>query len=1068
MDQFAADYLANLTAELTGHVIHASGKRLRVFLQGTEEEQALQRAIRAGIAAMLAVASHVSSEEMGLLEDIFRRFFEEEDVAREIADLLRGRKLDREEMRFLFAEAGFDEETLPGLDFGAGLDAFEAAFLLAVTAEPDLREILSTGQLLEQTQLQREALSTLQQLVDFLKQAGDQTPITVTQGSVVALEGSVAGGPHSVNIGGHVYGGVTIVQHFSGLPAKEDHTRAYLERVRDICNVLPLSALGGEEDTDESIRLDQVYIALDTTTEISPEKIDREGVFSRGSSRKLSALEAATRHKRMVLLGKPGSGKSTFVRQLAAQLAEASLERRSLDDGWEENLLPVLTSLRELASRLPDDEISGLSQRQRDDRLIKALWDYWQYDLNTNLRVKHFEDQMDARLQEGQVVLIFDGLDEVTPALRKRVRETLEAVQRRYPRIERILVTSRIRSYTRSSALPGFDVYTLAPFDEDKIKAFVQAWYRAQNEMGRMVGKDKDAFVDDLQKAALSQDLQEMAENPMLLTVMAIIHHRETRLPKQRVMLYDEAVKVLILRWQRHKGIAPVALKTILADRDKLRGILERIAYEFHELQAENGREAQLTRGFLLTMLDEPQYLDDLETASQFLDYVDQRAGILIGYGGDEEGGRPLTYDFAHRTFQEYLAGSYMVGRRDAGRKIIEKAKDGDFWYVAVMLGAEELLYIRRVLPNLLDLAYDFCPPATPVHDSDWRIALWSGQIAAQVGLDAVEQDDKPGGGKAYLECLIPRLVALLEGNHLSPIERADAGNVLARLGDPRPGVGLNEQGIPDIRWSQVIQPGPFIMGNTKETDPMAYDDEAPQFTCNLITKPYRISVYPITVAQYQAFIKERCYETDRYWTDAGWEWRERRNIQGPEDYGEPFNLSNHPQVGVSWYEAVAFCNWLSEKTGLTISLPTEPQWERAARHTDGRRYPWSPEPQAVPDPNRMNYRDTGIGATSAVGVFPAGRAVCEAEDMSGNVWEWTRSLWGKDIFTPEFRYPYGPFDGRENLDAGDDYARVVRGGSFNNGGGNVRAAIRDRGNPGSRSRGNGFRVVFSPFTTDH
>jgi formylglycine-generating enzyme required for sulfatase activity len=102
-------------------------------------------------------------------------------------------------------------------------------------------------------------------------------------------------------------------------------------------------------------------------------------------------------------------------------------------------------------------------------------------------------------------------------------------------------------------------------------------------------------------------------------------------------------------------------------------------------------------------------------------------------------------------------------------------------------------------------------------------------------------------------------------------------------------------------------------------------------------------------------------------WTQAGWQWKGDRSE--PDKYGGVFDLPNHPAVVVSWYEALAFCNWLGQKLGMAVSLPTEAQWERAARGTDGRTYPWGEEIT----PNHANYDETGIAATTAVGIFPRG-----------------------------------------------------------------------------------------------
>jgi formylglycine-generating enzyme required for sulfatase activity len=144
----------------------------------------------------------------------------------------------------------------------------------------------------------------------------------------------------------------------------------------------------------------------------------------------------------------------------------------------------------------------------------------------------------------------------------------------------------------------------------------------------------------------------------------------------------------------------------------------------------------------------------------------------------------------------------------------------------------------------------------------------------------------------------------------------------------------------------------------------------------------------------------------------------------------EAFNNPAQPVVGVSWFEARAYCRWISAQTGEDFRLPSEAEWEAAARGREGRRYPWGDEF----DPLRANTAETRLKRTAPVGVFPAGDTPEGVTDLAGNVTEWTDSLFGPGMEFEEapFAYPYRSEDGREESSAAADVRRVLRGGAWN------------------------------------
>ncbi len=867
----------------------------------------------------------------------------------------------------------------------------------------------------------------------------------------------------------------------------------YLRSLWRRCQDLPLIALGDDPQAQEDVTLDDVYIALHTTEsiEISPEeaKKSRSPLDPEGKKRPLPALDAFLQNPRIVLLGHPGSGKSTFVRNLFARQAQALLGKEPLP-GLDAELLPVLVTLRDLVPRLETLDLRSMSAERRQAALADVLLQQTLSDLTTLYRTPEFAPGLREAMEGGTVLLGLDGLDEVPEKLRETVRMVFQAAQKEF-KPPRTILTCRVRSYSGTAEQANFARFTLAPFTQEQVQSFCRAWYNAQQRLERLTEKKAQEQAQDLARVAWGNDLRRLAENPMLLTTMAIVHQKETRLPNERVKLYNLAVQVLLERWQKQKTGDQVAasaeLLALLQDTKKVRRIIERLAYETHCACREKDEAADLPRPRALEILEEPAYAGSLGLAQAFLDYVDQRAGLLVGRGGDPE--RPLSYTFPHRTFQEYLAGCFLVNQRDAARRLSEHADQAEYWTLAIELGAEELYYNGRTEGenDVLDLAYRLLP-GEPGTVRDCRKAVWAGKMVAMVGRAAAERDEI-GGGAAFVQRLMPALIAQTQGK-LTPVERAEAGRALAHLGDPRPEI-MTAEAMPFC----FVPAGPFLIGSQKD-EPGAIGEEKPQH--ELILPDFWISQHLVTNAQYAEFVQAGGYKNTQYWQEAhkNETWKDGYAIrryftfdQGtikevveqedhPYDFGEPFNLPNHPVVGVTWYEALAFARWLGEKLSaisaqfserpdlkedeiafwrllaagkLHFTLPSEAEWEKAARGGDGRAYPW----YGGFDPDRANTAETGIGSTSAVGCFPNGDSPYGCLDMAGNVWQWTRSLYDK--------YPY-PDDPKKRAVREDlknkSSGRVLRGGSFDDSARYARCAYRHLSLPDIRLNLFGFRVI--------
>ncbi|HUN09647.1 MAG TPA: SUMF1/EgtB/PvdO family nonheme iron enzyme [Aggregatilineales bacterium] len=271
----------------------------------------------------------------------------------------------------------------------------------------------------------------------------------------------------------------------------------------------------------------------------------------------------------------------------------------------------------------------------------------------------------------------------------------------------------------------------------------------------------------------------------------------------------------------------------------------------------------------------------------------------------------------------------------------------------------------------------------------------------------------------------------------------------------PEPAAGTrmtDAHGIPMV----YVPAGKFLMGSTpqqveaafqerkktnKDTKKEWYEDQMPQHE-QIIWTGFWLDLTPVTNQAYARFVEAGGYQKADYWTSAGWEWLQAKKVTGPEDYNN-FTAPQQPRVGVNWFEAWAYARWRGGR------LPTEAEWEWAARGPENRVYPWGNNFEA----NRVIYKENSGGKTAVVGeaVRKSGASWAGSLDLSGNVLEWCSSL-----YQP---YPFDAQDGREDSLDGSN-RRALRGGSWYSGQFLARAASRLSYHPYSRDLILGFRVA--------
>ncbi len=811
--------------------------------------------------------------------------------------------------------------------------------------------------------------------------------------------------------------------------------KAYLDYLIDQFRYLDFRGMGFSDRVPLRLELRDMYVPLKARVEVPEGETwardlrlagrklasDEAEAVGRRLSEPVPLIELLKKHDGLIVLGDPGAGKTTFLKFVALHQALNSAVALGMAPR-----LPILLPLAAYARTIAGSDMS----------IGRFIEDYY-----GNRDIADGAGRlMKSALENGQALVLLDGLDEVRDGIRRRqvMDRAMEffTVQRRHG--NKFIMTSRIVGYKelRPAAFDGLAECTLVDFDDEEIAAFAGKWTsaieRAASGRTRFAAQEAEREKRELLEAVnRNPGVRRLAANPLLLTVLALMKRQGVTLPERRVELYQKYVETLIKHWNLARGLDRGGARDM--DVVATQRILAPLALWMHETSPGVGRVPETeARTALAAIFAERGEGDPQDAAVRFVEDIRMHTGLLVLRG-------PREFGFIHLTFQEYLAAVAIAqkGQQEIG-PILDYFADrmgDDNWHEVFLL---TVAYIGIIQQREAASGELLARLVQEVPGPPGQAVVWAGNAVVDAGPQGVTSKAAQRVKKALFRTMIDQ-------DRVPANLRAGAGRVAGQLGDDRPGVGV-KGGLPDIDWIG-IPAGPFIMGSDKAVDNEAYDYELPQFECRLIDVSYRIARYPVTVAQFGLFTKAGGYGERHYWNDAGWKWREEKKIDGPRIIGGLFETLNHPQVGVSWYEAMAFCNWLAEKLGFAVTLPTEAQWERAARHTDGRIFPWGDEL----DPQRCNMGDTGIGATSAVGIFPLGRAKCGVMDMAGNVFEWCLSRSHKN---------YQGYEAEAKVldEVEGDAARVLRGGCFFDDRRFVRCAFRNIYSPHNRDNYTGFR----------
>lgn len=761
----------------------------------------------------------------------------------------------------------------------------------------------------------------------------------------------------------------------------------YLRALEDETRQIRIQGLRTKRAEPYFFGIDEIYIPLSTlANQERPVRIVLEEVLPR---------------PRVVIVGDPGSGKSTFLRRVAFELCRNILGSRpdgaALFLSPNDRRFPILIRVADLAKLLAADH----SPRPSD---APGWIPYFLGKQSDEYKWGAGEAFFQRKLEEGGCLVMVDGLDEAPERrMRERIARLFEQATRAFPKCD-FLVSTRPQTNEGNSVLGGFEPVRIGELEPHDIATFFDHFARALalNET------ESKNFKADLDMAlGRRPEIREMAANPVMLTALAVLQHNDQRLPEYRVELFGSILGWLAASRERKEG-RPAAEECLKYMR-KLALRMQDAPDGKRLVQVNKRSAAEFFTG---------EFGGSLEANEELLERETSDSGIVSSVGSDLK--------FWHLSFQEYLAALEIGGLSEA-RQIDLVVESGKLYHpewreTMRLLGGVLFKQGESKVEGLFQAILIRVRRAATLEDQVRCAALLSAMMR---DLSRMKYQPKTPD----YERTVKAVMGIFEAGEAEKIElarRIEAAELLGKVGDPR---------LEEDNWV-TIPPGTFHMGAQKvdkegrNYDPEAYDHESPVHEVSL--RGFRIGRFPVTVQEFGAFLEEGGYSARKYWGES------YGKFAAPADWEAQKEHPNRPVTGVSWFEAAAYCAWAE------LRLPTEAEWERAARGPHCGRYPWGDGPAL--DASFANYAGK-LGDVTPVGLYPSGGTSDGLRDMLGNVWEWCED-W------------YGPYPTGRVVDGKKGEYKVLRGGSWNVIPQFARVSHRARGEPAYRYVDFGFRCA--------